>query len=108
MNCSSCRYHKAEGSTLFGACTYFEQKGKEVKDITDGAIYENGCRFFLDKMVCFECNNEVTFDDSEPASAVRGDMDRCCKPCLDKIIQDTIKSVKGIRGIVKVTNDIKE
>ena len=53
-------------------------------------------------MVCFECNKQVNFEDSDLASAVKGDTDRCCHLCYEKIIQDTIEEVKGMQGIVRV------
>ena len=102
MNCSSCRFHDPQGETFFGTCTYFQQRGKEPRAIKDSKVYENGCRFYLDAMVCFECGEKVTFEDSDPASYEKGDDDRCCKPCFKKIVQDTITEVKGMQGIARI------
>jgi len=102
MNCSMCRFHDAGGETLFGTCNYFKELGKESKPIEDAKVYEEGCRFYLNAMVCFECGKKVTFDDSDPASYEKGNDDRCCKPCFKKIVQDTIEEVKGMKGIVRV------
>jgi|14_taG_2_1085336.scaffolds.fasta_scaffold13680_4 hypothetical protein len=101
MNCSTCRFHRAEGKTFFGVCTYFEQRGKEARDIEDSKIYDNGCHKHLKAMECFECKEEVTFDNSTLASSDAGDTDRCCEPCYEKIVQETINNVRRM-GIVQV------
>ena len=102
MNCSKCRFHDEDGETFFGTCNYFKELGKESKPIEDAKVYEEGCHFYLKKMVCFECNKEVNFENSDLASAVKGDTDRCCHPCYEKIVQATIEEVKGMQGIVRI------
>ena len=102
MSCTSCRYHDPKGSTFFGTCRYFEQLGREAKSIEDTNVYRKGCYFYAESMVCYSCNKKVTYEDSDPASYEKDDEDRCCFPCLQKIIKETIKEVKGMQGIVRI------
>mgnify|MGYP003151957924 CR=1 FL=1 len=96
--CTDCRYHKAEGATFFGICTYFGLNGKEDKNIEDPNIYDNGCNLFRETMKCFECGEKTDYNSSSPASANPNDDDRCCNICYEKIIKDTITEFKDMKN----------
>ena len=48
MNCWDCGLNKLGGNTFFGYCLYWEQLGKEKKEIPPD-IVDKGCKFWRSK-----------------------------------------------------------